>query len=397
VFTDTAEAGGPSEVQAEFNANARAFKRAARWPGPGQSLYQPSAITMFRGNADNELRVWSDDPKKPHIDERSEKFLLGYYDKLLVEKIIPVYGHPLDHLQALGLASATTGTAVAAGSGVVAQAEPPQHQATVLSAELERPRTPAPATAPVRQKAASSSETTAIRESARKAGYTDTVSETLMRLAREDDKSPLASAFAECVAAWLSVLGSRQVPEAKILEAVAFVLDKCSTRQGAQVRFGQWVAAKATAAAQQSNPKQAPPSSDVTPPLADPATLGAADPQLKLAAAMRELQDAIGRHYTERTATRIAGLAIGADPDGKIDLAKVPPATLRCVAELLDAAATLRWSTGKLDEEISRAHNSTQQGTSASRFGAFAIHLINSAEARVEEDARAAEAAAAPA
>src|SRR5450759_1568197 len=106
---------------------------------------------------------------------------------------------------------------------------------------------------------------------------------------------------------------------------------------------------------------------------------------------MRELRSIIERlEYNERSAARIAALAIGADPDGRIEISKIAPATIRCVGELLDAAATLQWSTAKLDEEVSRAHNSTQQGTSASRFGAFAIHLVNSAEARVEEDARAA-------
>lgn len=402
-FSDTAEASGQSEVQAEFNANARAFKRAARWPGPGQSLYQPSAIKMFRGNKDNELRVWSENAKKPHIDERSERFLLAHYKKLLIEKIIPVYGQPFDHLKALGGMNATAaGVLITAPATVTPPPSAQQLVESAASAEPEQP--PAPDPTPARQRAATSSEATAIRQSAEKAGYTDTLSETLMRLAREDDEAPLTSAFAECVAAWLSVLASRQVPEAKILEAVSFVLEKCATRQGAQVRFGQWVAAKATAAAQpQQPPGQA--TTDTTagsesPPqpeegAGEPA---AGEPQLELAGATRELHEAIARHdYTERTATRIAALAIGADPDRKIDLAKIPPATLRCVAELLDAAATLRLSTGKLDEEISRAHNSTQQGTSASRFGAFAIHLINSAEARAEEDARAAEAASTPA
>jgi hypothetical protein len=396
VFTDTAEASGPTEVQAEFNANARAFKRAARWPGPGQSLYQPDAIKMFRGSGDDQLRVWSNDAKKPHIDERAEKFLLRHYQKVLAERIIPVYGQPFDHLHALGGASATVASTVVAAPPVVTSRAPVQQQVTTTSSG-EPPAPAAPAAAPTRQRAASSSETTAIRETAQKAGYTDTLSETLMRLARENDEIPLTSALAECVAGWITVLGSRQVEEAKILEAVSFALDNCATREGAQVKFGQWVAAKATVAPKQPAAAPAPaesPASSEPRVRHEPPEPDGTDPQVELAAAMRELQDAIDRHdYTERGASRIAALAIGADPDRKIDLAKIPPGTLRCVGELLDAAATLEWSTGKLDEEISRAHNSTQQGTSASRFGAFAIHLINSAEARVEEDARAAAAA----
>jgi hypothetical protein len=401
VSTDIAEASGQTEGQAELNANARAFKRAARWPGPGQSLYQPSAIKMFRGNKDDELRVWSNDAKKPHIDERSEKFLLAHYEKVLAEKIIPVYGHPFDHLQALGGgASAIVVSAVVPAPAPATSAAPvtppaPVEQLAAGTSNAQPPAAPAAPQAPAAlQRAASSSETTAIREQARRDGYSDALSEALMRLARENDETPLTMPFAECVKAWIAVLGRGKVEEVKILEAVSFALDNCASRQGAQVKFGQWVAAKAKAPA----PKQPAPApvadSEPPPPTAGTADPEAADPQVELAAAKRELQDAIDRHdYTERAAARIAALAIGADPDRKIDLAKIPPGTLRCIGELLDAAATLRWSTGKLDEEISRAHNSTQQGTSASRFGAFAIHLINSAEARVEEDTRAAAAA----
>jgi hypothetical protein len=407
VFTDTAEASGPSEVQAEFNANARAFKRAARWPGPGQSLYQPSAIKMFRGDKDNELRVWSNDQKKPHIDERAEAFLLAHYEKVLAEKIIPVYGQPFDHLRALGggASSAAIVQDVAVASPPVTPREPSTQagpaQPAISSEQPQAPALPATATqgAPVaRARAASPGHTAAIREQARADGYTDALSEALMRLACESDESPLTTPLAECVKAWIAVLAKGRVEEAKILEAVTFALGNCSTRQGAQVKFGQWVAAKAAATGTQQAPSAA--SAEVADAAGeethtgDAAADSEADPSVELEAAKRELQEAIDRHdYTERAAARIAALAIGADPDRKIELTKISAANLRLVGELLDAAATLEWSTGKLDEEISRAHNSTQQGTSASRFGAFAIHLMNAAEARVEEDARAAAAA----
>jgi hypothetical protein len=407
VFTDTAEASGQSEVQAEFNANARAFKRAARWPGPGQSLYQPIAIKMFRGDGDKELRVWSNDASKPHIDERAEKFLLVHYKKVLDEKIIPVYGPPFDHLQALGGGASTSATVESSAdpaqptpaSPPAPVIAPPVQQLAAATTSNEPLAAATPTVQQTRQRAASNSnETTAILEQARKDGYSDALSEALMRLARENDKTPLTMPFAECVKAWITVLGRGKVEEEKILEAVTFALNNCASRQGAQVKFGQWVAAKAkTPVAKQ--PAPAPTANVKDEPEQQPTAetveaKDSGDPQVELAAAMRELQAAIDRHdYTERTAARIAALAIGADPDRKIDLAKISPGTLRCVGELLDSAATLEWSTGKLDEEISRAHNSPQQGTSASRFGAFAIHLINSAEARVEEDALAAAAA----
>jgi hypothetical protein len=407
-FTDTAEASGQSEVQAEFNANARAFKRAARWPGPGQSLYQPTAIKMFRGDGANQLRVFSNDASKPHIDERAEKFLLDQYAKVLAEKIIPVYGQPFDHLQALGGGASPSATVQSSADPAPPAPAPttptapavatPAPVAQLAAATSEEPPAATPTAEPTRQRAASSSETTAIREQARKDGYSDALSEALMRLARENDETPLTTPFAECVKAWITMLGRGKVDEAKILEAVTFAVDNCASREGAQVRFGQWVAAKAKIpAAKQPAPAptasvEGEPEPQATAESAEAQDGG--DPQVELAAAMRELKEAIDRHdYTERAAARIAALAIGADPDRKIDLAKIAPGTLRCVGELLDAAATLEWSTGKLDEEISRAHNSTQQGTSASRFGAFAIHLINSAEARAEEDALAAAAA----
>src|SRR5665213_654535 len=149
MFTDTAEASGPSEVQAEFNANARAFKRAARWPGPGQSLYQPSQIAMFRGDRDNQLRTWSNDLRKPHIDERAERFLLEHYEKVLAEKIIPVYGQPFDHLLALGAAASAPSTPEIAGAPVAAPSTSVQRPPVLVESATAAPQE---APAPVRQR-----------------------------------------------------------------------------------------------------------------------------------------------------------------------------------------------------------------------------------------------------
>lgn len=398
VFTDTSEASDKGEAQAEFNANARAFKRAARWPGPGQSLYQPCAITMFRGAGEDKLRTWSNDPKKPHIDEASEKYLLRHYEKVLAQKIIPIYGEPFDHLAALNgaipaLDRHPEAPAVASSRASATPVAGRQLASGPASESGSQPASP-------RRRAASNSGAAAIRDAARQAGYTDALSEPLMALVREDSESELTAAHADCVKEWVAVLGRQEVPEAKILEAVTFALVNCSTRHGAQVKFGQWVAAKASAAP--AGPGAGAPVRNgafpdpAAPSPSDANDAGVADPGVELETAMAELRDAIARHeYTERAAGRIAALAIGADPDAKIDLEKIAPATLRLVGELLDAAATLEWGTGKLDEEISRAHNNTQQGTSASRFGAFAVHLVNSAEARIDEANRVAEAAGA--
>jgi hypothetical protein len=403
-FTDKGEASGESEVKAEFNANARAFKRAARWPGPGQSLYQPCTIKMFRGVGEGKLPTWSNDPKKPHIDEAVEKYLLRHYEKVLAQKIIPIYGEPFDHLAALN--GALTAVNRRAEAPAVASSSPSATPAVTQQiasgpADESAPASEStPQSSSPRRRAASNSSAAAIRDAARKAGYTDELTERLIALVR-DEKSELSAAHADCVREWMAVLGRLEVPEAKILESVTSGLVNCSTRQGAQVKFGQWVAVRASAGptgppsagallANGASPDPAAPSAS------DAQAAGAADPQIERDAAMAELTAAVACHdYTERAAGRIAALAIGADPDAKIALEKIAPATLRLVGELIDAAATLEWSTGKLDEEVSRAHNNTQQGTSASRFGAFATHLVNSAEARIEEAARAAEAAAA--
>jgi hypothetical protein len=399
VFTDKSEASAESEVQAEHNANAASFKRAARWPGPGQSLYQPCTIKMFRGSGEQKLRTWGDNLKKPHIDEVSERYLLTQYGKALAEKIIPIYGEPFDHLAALNgaLTAVDRRSEAPAVASRKASVTPATGRQLASGAEGENgPQPPSP-----RRRAASNSGAAAVRDAARTAGYTDGLSEPLMALVRDEGESELSTAQADCVREWVAVLGRLEVSEAKILESVTSGLVNCSTRQGAQVKFGQWVAARASARpAGQSSPG-APVTNGAspdpaTPSAADAKDADAADPQVELQTAMAELNDAVARHdYTERAAARIAALAIGADPDAKIALEKIAPATLRVAGELLDAAATLEWSTGKLDEEVSRAHNNTQQGTSASRFGAFATHLVNSAEARIEEAARAAEAAAA--
>lgn len=399
-FTDTGEASDKGEAQSEFNARAQAFKRAARWAGPGQSLYQPSAIKMFRGPGAEELRFYSDDPKKAHIDERSEAYLLGQYDKVLAEKIIPIYGQPFDHLAAVNgdLANVEGRPRTLVLEDRVAA---PVIAADAPRAEAARELTGQPPAAAPAGDASSNRGAAAIRDVARAAGYSDALTEPLMLLVRGDDQGALSNAQGECVQEWITVLSALQIPESTILDSVGFALENCSTCEGARVKFAQWVAAKVSAP-----PGAERPGTGATAPASNghaaadtqvpPAVGDAAEPGVEGEVAMRELRSIIERlEYNERSAARIAALAIGADPDGRIEISKIAPATIRCVGELLDAAATLQWSTAKLDEEVSRAHNSTQQGTSASRFGAFAIHLINSAEARVEEDARAAEAAAA--
>ena len=91
--------------------------------------------------------------------------------------------------------------------------------------------------------------------------------------------------------------------------------------------------------------------------------------------------------YDDQAATRLAALAVGAGPRGHVDWALVPADVLEMIAELLQAAGSLGWSTEALNKEVLRAHESTQQGTPAGRFAAFANHLMNAAETRAAQAA----------
>ena len=76
--------------------------------------------------------------------------------------------------------------------------------------------------------------------------------------------------------------------------------------------------------------------------------------------------------YSDRTVIRIAALATGVGPKARVDWPKVPPETLTVLAELLRSAGSLDWKNDRLDQEVLKYHNSTQQTSAAGRFSAFA-------------------------
>ncbi len=398
VFTDLGEATDEGEAQCEFNARAQAFKRAARWAGPGQCLYQGDPIRLLRGPGDHELRTRSGD-HKPYIDERSERYILAKYEAWLQRKGIAVYGQPFDHLAALG------GEVIVLATRRAKHVEPPPQQATPAVAERALPAADdeqqAPHAIPAAHQHRASSPSkgvAAILAAGRAGGYTDTVAERLIGLVREESRNGLSDAQAECVRDWVGVLAAVKVPEGKILESIGFALENCATREGARVKFAQWVAQRVSAGQREGPQATSTPASQngLGPQDTDsqptPEALGSAHDgrDSEHEQALQELDSAIERHeYTERVAARITAFAMGSAPDERVDWSNIPPGTIRGVCELLDSAATLSWSTTRLDEEITRAHNSTQQHTSAGRFGAFAVYLINTAEARAAEAERA--------
>ena len=382
-FSDTGEASDRSEAQSEFSARAQAFKRAARWPGPGQSLYQPSAITMFRGEADDRLRTYGD--SKPYIDERSEGFLRAHYEKVLREKIVPIYGEPFDHLRALSAVRPAMDSGLAQAVKTRIRPDPPTKPTSHDAApnldfgQESATSSPDPSSDVAPSAVAGRQLLATLTDTAQASGYDAALIDAVSELACGDGSGP-SSAQVECARGWIARCAQLELSQHTVQRAIQFALANCSSRAGAQAKFTQWLAGKARQAGSRLTPEARP-----DPDEQQDRSL-ALDAEVDAVSAMSELRAAIARHdYSERSAARLAALASGADPDGRIEWSTISAATVRCVAELLDAAATLQWTSQSLDDEISRAHNNTQHGTSASRFGALAVHLVNSAEARDEE------------
>ena len=84
---------------------------------------------------------------------------------------------------------------------------------------------------------------------------------------------------------------------------------------------------------------------------------------LATARAYVQIHRAMDAHaYDDQAATRLAALAVGAGPRGHVDWAKVPADVLETIAELLQAAGSLGWSTEALNREVIRAHESNSAG-----------------------------------
>ena len=235
--------------------------------------------------------------------------------------------------------------------------------------------------------------------------YTELAANALTNLAASQGQTEaLSDAQERVVANWLAALARFKVPEAMALEAVAFVAGECDCQETRQAKLAKWLSAKAQADPTSTPDTAAPgteqaqatlPTSHASPqhPAAADAGTTQSDgesteeeaQELATAQAYVRIHRAMKDHaYDDQVVTRLAALALGAGPRGRVAWDVVPADVLLIIAELLESAAKLGWSNDTLAKEVIKAHNKTQQGTSTGRFAAFANHLMNAAETASE-------------
>lgn len=424
---DFGEGGSENAALAEYDARAQGYKRAARWHGPGQCLYVfgGEEVIMWRGPEAGKLRVpksGSEPHRRPYFDKQGRKAIRAEYARWLREEGEALFGPPLDHLEIARTIKARMTRRPAAIAAPVTQKlavveQPPPGTPTpqepgrddqgadripvgkpserVIGAMPDGPASPA-----------------AI-QAAQSSSYSELVAKALTNLAATQDQSgPLSDAQERVVLNWLNTLARLKVAEATVLDAVAFVARECDCQEARQAKLAKWLSAKAQRdpastpetefAAPETPVTEAarPASSDASRPL-EPESAAAGSTQqdgsaqsdtdaqdLATARAYVQIHRSMNAHaYDDRAVTRLAALAVGAGPRGRVDWAKVPAEVLEIIRELLEAAASLGWSTDTLDKEVIKAHERTQQGTSAGRFAAFANHLMNAAETHAAEAA----------
>jgi hypothetical protein len=101
---DIGEGEAESETLAEFNARAQAFKRAARWHGPGQCLYVFGGedFVMWRGPEAGKLHIpksGTEPHRKPFFDNASKQAVRDEYAKWLKDEGEGQFGVALNHME----------------------------------------------------------------------------------------------------------------------------------------------------------------------------------------------------------------------------------------------------------------------------------------------------------
>lgn len=428
---DSGEGEGSSEALAEFNARAQAYKRAARWHGPGQCLYVFGGedFVMWRGREDGKRedgklhipKSGNEPHRKPYFDNASKQKVRDEYAKWLKNEGEGQFGVPLNHME---IAEAIRSRALHRPQIAVpdlsralpdlsrAAAEPttqppaltasqqPSERAQLPPQAIQAPQRepvggeelPSRSSAPVRQDVTrlpmpdvpASREAVDIAESA---GFKATVAHALSNLARRDaQEGKLSERQHKTVVNWLIILSELHLTSDEIVEAVQFVGENGTGQERRQATFSRWLAGKASGqldAPEQQSPASTEASAEVddsepgegaTPPEA--ADVETARALSRIRASMNE------RGYPDRTVALLAKLSIGLPPKRTLRWATVPPATMTVLADLLESAATVGWSAQLLGREVLAAHNSKSQNTAAGRFSAFAGHLTELAEAR---------------
>jgi hypothetical protein len=400
---DFGEGESENAALAEYDARAQGYKRAARWHGPGQCLYVfgGEEVIMWRGPEAGKLRVpksGSEPHRRPYFDKQGRKAIRAEYARWLKEEGEALFGPPLDHLEiahtikarmtrrpAAIAAPATQKPAVVeqAPPGTPTPQEPGREDQGADQTPVGKPSERVIGAMP------DGPASPAAIQAAQSSGYSELVAKALTNLAATQDQSgPLSDAQERVVLNWLSTLARLKVAEVTVLDAVAFVARGCDCQEARQAKLAKWLSAKA-----QRDPVSMPETEFAAPETpvtegARPASSDADAQDLATARAYVQIHRSMNAHaYDDRAVTRLAALAVGAGPRGRVDWAKVPAEVLEIIRELLEAAASLGWSTDTLDKEVIKAHERTQQGTSAGRFAAFANHLMNAAETHAAEAA----------
>ena len=424
---DFGEGESENPALAEYDARAQAFKRAARWHGPGQCLYVfgGEEVIMWRGAGAGKLQVpksGTEPHRRPYFDKQGRNAIRDEYARWLRDDGEALFGAPLDHLKIAHEIKARMTARLAAipapATQQLAIVEPPPSSTPTgqdPDGEDHGPEQPPagepsqPVTGAMPDEPASAAAIQAAQDS----GYSERVAKALSNLAAAQDQSgPLSDPQERVVRNWLVALARFEVPEATVLDAVAFVASACDCQEARQAKLAKWLSAKAqenpasthdagSVAADAPASENAQRASAEAPPAHHPESAAPQSTQqdataqadtdaqdLATARAYVRIHRAMDAHaYDDRAVTQLAALAVGAGPRGHVEWAKVPADVLEIISELLEAAASLGWSTDTLNKEVLKAHERTQQGTPAGRFAAFANHLMNAAETRTAQAA----------
>ncbi|MGA2165261.1 MAG: hypothetical protein ABSH36_12430 [Solirubrobacteraceae bacterium] len=419
--SDSGEGEGPTEALAEFNARAQAFKRAARWHGPGQCLYVfgGEEFIMWRGPENGKLHIpksGQEPHRKPFFDQASRQAVRDQYAKWLKNEGEGQFGVPLNHLQ---IAEAIRERALHRPQIALPDlpralpdlsATKPAHE-EAHSPEQDRQLAPAPAelaqlapaaaneqqaqraplAVPARQDvtrlpmpdAPAPQEAVEIAQSG---GFAATVAHALSNLARTDgQEGTLSGRQHKTVVNWLIILSELHLTSDEIVEAVQFVAGNGTNQERRQATFSRWLAGKAsgrtdapgqqpTGGTEAATDGQDNDSPEVTPMDTDAGAV-------ETARALNRIHKTMDQHgYPDRTVALLGKLSIGLPPKRTLDWGKVPASTMTVLAELLESAAAIGWSADLLGKEVLAAHSGKAQTTAAGRFSAFAGHLTELAE-----------------
>ena len=416
---DIGESTAPTRAAAEMNARAQAYKRAGRWFGPGQCLYAAYEIIMFRGKNADELRFPAGDKGylRPYFDRQGQgqKYVRGRYQHWLTDSGEEVYGEPLNHLKIAEaiqarisprpvlLTTPSTPTLAVVEQGAPAPPTVQEPRGGLTGSDRAPATASERAVGPMPDMPASPAAINA----AQSHKYTELAAKALTNLAAgQGQTEALSDAQERVVRNWLAAMARFKVTEAMVLEAVEVAAGKYDCQETRQAKLAKWLSAKAQAdptstpdtaaagseevdaaseadqAGQQDTTGAATatgaPQSDGEPTEAEAQELAIAQAYVRIHRAMKD------HGYDDQVVTRLAALALGAGPRGRVSWDAVPAEVLVIIAELLEAAAKLGWSNDTLTKEVIKAYNKTQQGTSTGRFAAFANHLMNAAETASE-------------